>query len=240
MDKYNVYIDESGDEGIQKGTEWFILCAVMVKQENDLILSKVIDEIKNMLNIPKEKPFHWKNMRNNHSKKRAIIDLLKKRNFVYTNIIVNTRDMKSTELQGKLLYNYTCRFLLERVSWFIKEQNTRANVIFSNRSSTSYSELEEYINTTKIFGQIKSVFDSYKSVDVWQLKNLQVADICASSMHDAFEKDQFGYIEERYVMELSPKLYRRKGNLDKYGLKVFPTECIEKYKSAYAWLKDIK
>lgn len=240
MDKYMVYIDESGDEGIQKGTKWFILSAVMVQKCNDLSLSKVIDEIKPVLGISNSKPFHWKELRKNISKKRFAIDKLNEKDFVYTNIIVNTYDMKSTELQGKLLYNYSCRFLLERVSWFVNENNSRADVIFSNRSSTSYKDLEKYIDSIKNYGQIKPVFDSFKAIDMLQLKNLQIADICANSMHDAFEKDSFGFTEERFVQTLSPKLYRRKGLLDKYGLKIFPTECIDKYKNEYVWLKDIK
>ena len=40
MQIYNAYIDESGDEGINRGSKWFILTAVIVKEENDLALSK--------------------------------------------------------------------------------------------------------------------------------------------------------------------------------------------------------
>ena len=42
---YNVYIDESGDEGIHRGSEWFILTAVIVPKEHDLILSNKIIEL---------------------------------------------------------------------------------------------------------------------------------------------------------------------------------------------------
>lgn len=37
--EYNVYIDESGDEGIKRGSEWFILTAIIVPKEYDLTLS---------------------------------------------------------------------------------------------------------------------------------------------------------------------------------------------------------
>ena len=32
--EYNVYIDESGDEGINKGSKYFILTAIIVKKES--------------------------------------------------------------------------------------------------------------------------------------------------------------------------------------------------------------
>ena len=31
--EYNVYIDESGDEGINKGSKYFILTAIIVKKK---------------------------------------------------------------------------------------------------------------------------------------------------------------------------------------------------------------
>ncbi|RJX26553.1 MAG: DUF3800 domain-containing protein [Dethiobacter sp.] len=69
------YIDESGDEGIKRGTEWFILTAVIVQKENDLKTSKAIDDIKVKLQIPPKKPFHWKEIRKKHvSKKRFAIE----------------------------------------------------------------------------------------------------------------------------------------------------------------------
>lgn len=50
--EFNVYIDESGDEGINKGSKYFILTAIIVKKENDLEISKSVDLIKQNLEIP--------------------------------------------------------------------------------------------------------------------------------------------------------------------------------------------
>ena len=44
--EYNVYIDESGDEGINKGSKFFILTAIIVDKEKDLEISKSVDSIK--------------------------------------------------------------------------------------------------------------------------------------------------------------------------------------------------
>ena len=60
--KYLAYIDESGDEGIKKGTVWFILTAVIVEKTKELKISNTIDEIKSIIDIPPNKPLHWKEM----------------------------------------------------------------------------------------------------------------------------------------------------------------------------------
>lgn len=41
---YNAYIDESGDEGINRGSKWFILTAIIVEKSKDLPLARKIDE----------------------------------------------------------------------------------------------------------------------------------------------------------------------------------------------------
>ena len=51
MEEYNVYIDESGDEGIKKGSKYFILTALIVKKENDLKIAKNVDIIKQNLEM---------------------------------------------------------------------------------------------------------------------------------------------------------------------------------------------
>ena len=51
MNKYNVYIDESGDEGLQRGSKYFILTAIIVDDTLDLNISKSVDTIKEELEI---------------------------------------------------------------------------------------------------------------------------------------------------------------------------------------------
>lgn len=58
--EYNVYIDESGDEGINKGSKYFILTALIVDKEKDLSTSKCVDEIKKNLEMNIKSQLHWK------------------------------------------------------------------------------------------------------------------------------------------------------------------------------------
>ena len=58
--EYNVYIDESGDEGINKGSKYFILTAIIVEKEKDLTVSKSVDDIKANLEMNIKSQLHWK------------------------------------------------------------------------------------------------------------------------------------------------------------------------------------
>ena len=54
MKEYNVYIDESGDEGMNKGSKYFILTAIIVEKTKDLESSRVVDKIKENLEMDKK------------------------------------------------------------------------------------------------------------------------------------------------------------------------------------------
>lgn len=243
--EFIAYIDESGDEGIKRGTEWFILTAVIVSKEEDVKISRAIDDIKAKLEIPPKKPFHWKEIRNKHvSKKRFAIDRISEEDFLYVNVAVNTYDIQNVKLQGKLLYNYFCRYLLERISWCIDDNHGIVTLVFSNRANISYPELRDYLEVLKHDKscQIRwhAINDYFYVLEPGQRKMLQFADACASSLAEALNKDTFGYYDERFVMTLQNKLYRRKGNLLSYGLKIFPNEFLSKYLKEYSWINQIK
>ena len=51
--EYNVYIDESGDEGIRRGIKFFILTAIVVDKANEDKIKNAIYDIKSNLEIYK-------------------------------------------------------------------------------------------------------------------------------------------------------------------------------------------
>jgi hypothetical protein len=71
-----------------------------------------------------------------------------------------------------------------------------------------------------------------------RLEHLQLADLAASAIAPAFNEDDHGNLEQRYLRELSPCLYRHGSGptrLTSYGLKLHPTNT----KSAYPWVADL-
>ena len=48
-----------GDEGIKRGSKWFILTAVLVHKSYDIQLSNKIIDIKKSLNMKRTEQLHW-------------------------------------------------------------------------------------------------------------------------------------------------------------------------------------
>jgi hypothetical protein len=89
MAAFNAYIDEAGDEGFvtltlpgQGSSEWLVLGAVIVRDEDDLALSHAVDDLRVLLNKPPPKPLHFRKLR--HNAKRAAMDRLATYDFVFS------------------------------------------------------------------------------------------------------------------------------------------------------------
>ncbi len=239
-----MYIDEAGDEGIARGTEWFLLGAVVVPEENDLQVSKSIDRIKARTNIPPANPLHWRKL--DHPRKKVFASEIAKEPFELIIIAANTRQLTAAKglTTRRGVYFYFTRLLLERVSWLCEEKGRHAHLVFSNRAEFPYDELEDYIcNKVMTYseGQIRPVFDSWNTRQAHQSKMLQVADGAVSAAFNAFEPNCYGMCEESYLLTLRNRFYRRNGRLRSYGLKFFPDrpENIKDILKRYPWLPNL-
>ncbi|NLW49122.1 MAG: DUF3800 domain-containing protein [Firmicutes bacterium] len=246
---YTAYIEEAGDEGLGRGSRWFILGAVIVDKKKDLEVSKCIDEIKQKFRLqPLNAPVHWRNIKHT-SIRRGIIDCLSQYDFHLSYVICDTShdEITSSTLKGRgRLYFYLARILIERISWFGADLRDTVDLVFANRSNMLYSDLKNYLKLllNDRTCQIKpGAIDSNRvsCQNVGQLKLLQVSDICNSSCFNALEFDQYNYYEERYLLSLADKLYRRSGNLFSYGFKILPGNLhqSEEVVGTYPWLKKI-
>ena len=229
--EYNAYIDESGDEGIKRGSDWFILTAIIVKKENDLKLAKVIDEIKENLEIGIKSQLHWNSIKGFPNKK-MIIDLLKEQDFHIINILINTKQINN--IPSNRVYNYYSGYLFERLTWFLNDDDV-ININISSRGNLNKTELIEYLQKTSSKHRID--FNKIKQVKIYpnaQKKLLQLADVCCSSLGQALK-----YNDEKhkyYIQTLSNKLYRKNDNLLSYGLKIVPPNTLP---SGLKWLEQL-
>jgi hypothetical protein len=246
---YTAYIEEAGDEGLGKGSRWFIVGAVIVNYSKDLAVSRCIDEMKQNFRLqPPNAPIHWRNIRH-PSIRRGLIDCLAGHEFDISYVICDSYhdEIMNSTLKGRgRLYFYLARILIERISWFGAERGDTVDLIFANRSNMVYCDLKEYLALllNDRICQIKPgiiSLDRISCQNVGQLKLLQVADICNSSCFNAFEFDQYGYYDERFLLGLSGKIYRRTGNIFSYGLKFLPGNLhqSEELLQTYPWLKKI-
>ena len=220
-----VYIDEAGDLGINRGTKWFILTAVIVEKKDESGIRTRMAAIKSKLNI------HEIHLRKtaDFMKRAVIVRELADMPFTYMNIVVDTSKFDISKIPDPMIaYNYVCKYLLQRASWFLRENNKTADIVLSARSTSRDGELIEYIRTKLLPFQANGIdanlFEKIqaKTAASWDL--LQLADVCATSTFLAYEVNGWGFCTPCYMSALSKHIYSRNGRIDTYGIKYFVNE----------------
>ena len=223
--EYNVYIDESGDEGINKGSKYFILTAIIVEKEKDLTVSKSVDDIKTNLEMNIKSQLHWK-LINGYPNKKMIMETIKNLDIKIINIIVDTKCIKM--ISSNNIYNFFSGYLYERICWYMNENNGVANINISSRGNLSKKALSDYLNSNnhKKFEIDNSKIKSIKIIPNERKKLLQLADCCCSALFQALKYNN--EIHFNYIKQIKNKLYRKGKNLISYGLKLVPSDSESK------------
>ena len=223
--EYNVYIDESGDEGINKGSKYFILTAIIVEKEKDLTVSKSVDDIKTNLEMNIKSQLHWK-LINGYPNKKMIMETIKNLDIKIINIIVDTKCIKM--ISSNNIYNFFSGYLYERICWYMNENNGVAKINISSRGNLSKKALSDYLNSNnhKKFEIDNSKIKSIKIIPNERKKLLQLADCCCSALFQALKYNN--EIHFNYIKQIKNKLYRKGKNLISYGLKLVPSDSESK------------
>ena len=122
-------------------------------------------------------------------------------------------------------YNFICRMLLERVSWFLRDTGRSGDIVLSARGTSRDGELIQYIKEKLLpydDNQIaKGVFNriTAKTAASWDM--LQLADVCATTMFLTYQVNGWGFCTPCFSKVLSSHIYSRNGNFESYGLKYF-------------------
>lgn len=239
---FMAYIDEAGDEGfkfIEGSSKWFVLSAVVNRIENDKQMGKIIGEAKRVLNRTSPQPLHFRKLKHEH--RLPLIGLIAESPITTISVLAHKPSMNKDcfcgpTVEKNQLYRYLSRILIERVSWFCRDNRKQpreyVKIVFSNRDQMSYESLRNYFRTLKSMGPSKDVKIEWSAVypDMLitkqhdQMYGLQIADAVCSGIWFGLEKKR-GFAEPRYAQMLSQTMYRYGGKLDGYGLKVFPTDA---------------
>ena len=220
MKEYNIYIDESGDEGINKGSKYFILTAIIVEKEKDLEISKSVDTIKTNLELNPKIQLHWKLLKGLPNK-NMIMDIISKLDIKIINIIIDTKCIQM--IPSNNIYNYFSGYLYERICWYMIECGGIANINISSRGNLSKKKLSEYIsnNNHKKFNIDSTKINQIKIIPNERKKLLQLADCCCSALFQSLKyHDQIHF---EYIKKIKDKLYSKNNNLLSYGLKIVPS-----------------
>ncbi len=257
------YIDESGDEGFvfkpdgSGSSRWFVLSAVVTRRFNDLQMVECLRETRRVLGKALKSPLHFSELK--HEQRVPYIRRVGNLDVRTVNIAVykpSIREVSKFQGTKHLLYRYTTRFLVERLSWMLSragqgrgDQNRSAEIIFSDRANMSYEEIRSYLG--RLIRRSKSISSGVqidgsvidptqvRSVQHSQLAGLQVADAVATSTHFALRPNRYGEAEPAYFRHLAKTLYRHDGKILSYGMKFWP-EDYEALKRKIPQIEDLE
>lgn len=245
--KFNVYIDESGDEGFASGaTPWLVLAAVVVEDDDDIIAARSVNYMKEQMGLMSHKPIHWKE-RKDHSQRKFMVNVISQLPITLIYVCVYKRHLTSNFLRKPpALYLYSSRFLLERVTWLVDARGGVCNVVFEHRRRFDYKTLSTYISAVEAWpdggirhGIIRSIEPRPKA----DKKMLQIADIAAGACYAALAEDRLGQTEPSYILALRNRIYRRNGEVFGYGFKVFPDTPLylaAVHPDKFGWMEELQ
>ena len=225
MSDCTVYIDEAGDLGFQRGTQWFVLSAVVVDKKDEPQIRAKLSQIKARLNVNE---VHLRKLTDFYKRAFAVQEI-DSESFTFLNVIADTDKLDRNKIDSPATaYNYLCRLLLERVSWLLRDTGRIGDIVLSARGTNRDGELIAYIQNKLLPYPnneiVKGVFDRViaKPAGSWDL--LQLADICATTTFLTYEKNGWGFRTPCYTKVLSHHMYRYGGQVDRYGIKYFTTD----------------
>jgi len=155
---------------------------------------------------------------------------LRDEEFVYMNVLVDTDKFDRARIPNPIIaYNYVCKYLLQRVSWYLSSLGSSGDIVLSARGTSRDGELIQYIQEKLLpypsngidassFGAVTA-----KTAATWDM--LQLADVCATSMFLTYEVNRYGFSTPCFSVSMSDHIYRNNnGKIDSYGIKFFTSD----------------
>jgi len=234
-------IDESGDDGIgnfrqpgQQGgqTCWLVISACIYRTARETEIVKWRDDILAKMPEKKGRTIHFENL--THQQRILAAQMVGQLPLRITSVLSNKTTIEpGTYVNKNQLYFYLTRYLLERISWFCRDnkgaegETGQVKIRFSRRGGMSYPDFLEYLYRLQRDPDVQihwPVIDveGISAADHSTRAGLQIVDIAASSMAAGVEPDRFGNCESRYAASLRRVTYRRNRNYFSYGVKLIP------------------
>lgn len=246
MHSFIAYIDESGDDGLTGkwrvpgrgggSSHWLSIGAVVWRLSRDLDFVSLAKSI--LSNLPEQKrrrPLHFSELE--HSQRVMAVSLMARQPFRLVCVLANKKVIPPGVYKEKnQLYHYTCRYLIERISWLcrdlrkdVPEGDGRVKLVFARRGGMSYPDFRNYLDKLRASND-KDIRIHWPVIDIEGVEaydqseryGLQLADLAVSGLNWGLEPDFYGNFEPRYATIIKPNVYHRNGNYFSYGCKIVP------------------
>lgn len=239
------FVDESGITPHGERTpEHFVLSAVIFDDSDAEKAEAMRDHLCRYSSASGQRTsLHFKDIAN-HGARRYMTQVIGSRPWLTViSVIVCKRHLEEGEerlIQDTAAqYNYTFRFLLERLSWFAAAERKTLTYVAGELGTAPPERLADHEDALRNLGSRTEIKWAHLSSPAGRMASvgdeplLQLADVAASATAKAFEPDDWGYTERAYLQNLGPAMYRRRGTLMSYGVKVHPRGS--QRRAAYSW-----
>ncbi|MDD1532010.1 MULTISPECIES: DUF3800 domain-containing protein [unclassified Bradyrhizobium] len=243
---YVAYIDESGDDGLNRpfrelgnsggSSKWLVISACLFRKTHSLDAVRWRDEISSKMPERNSRLLHFAKL--NHGQKLAAVQTIASKPLRAISVLAAKEPIpENIYTEKNQLYFYMTRYLIERLSWLCRdhrpnapEGDGRVAITFSRRGGMQYDSFREYLEKLKTdkSGEVRIHWpvidiDAVTAADHSRNASLQLADAVASAFAAGFEPDRYGNCEPRYAETLKPVTYNRHKNYLSYGVKIVPS-----------------
>lgn len=244
---YYSFVDEAGQRSRSAASsDHFVMSAVVIPEKYLPAAAALLATVRTDLVRAPGHTLHWRNLKQHSAKVHFAQMIGGSAEFLrMSSVVVCKRHLVGIGMNDDQAYLFTLRFLLERLSWLARDNEHTMSYTLAHVVRFKLEKLREYeaILRYRQDCQIAWPWMDPRGGRLEQPNNLemlQLADAAASATFAAFELDQFGNTEQRYLREMAPVLYRRGSGssaLTSYGLKLHPYNSATK--AAYPWISDI-
>jgi hypothetical protein len=238
LPKLYVYVDETGDRGFSKGSSpFFAMTAVLVPEELDWQIKYVVGGLRAVLNTPR--PLHWvEHFKAKHPERRnmAAFAMSQLTDIKTIHIIADKTTLTGSRLRTdtNAFYNYTARYLLERVALAARGWAGGPRPAIAQLGAVKgmdHGETRDYLD--RVRSSNAANFDvpwehikwPPKWFDTYQHAGIQVADIQAGFLNQAFSGDPADHACAMYLISCRHQIHRSDhGMIMGYGIKVIGSQ----------------
>lgn len=237
------YVDEAGQRATtQASSDHFVMSAIAVPEDRLDELGQFAEVLRDDLGRQPGDVLHWRNLRTHGQRVHAAVSIGQAAFIRHISVVVCKPHLAVRLPTEDHAYLFTFRLLLERLSYLAADKGMQLDYTLSHIVRFKKEQLRAYEAKLR---QVAPHDIAWRHVDprggrIDQPRNhdgLQLADFVASGTFAAFEPDQYGNTEQRYIREMAPRLMGR-DPVTSYGVKMHPWN--ERTQALYAWVSDLR
>jgi hypothetical protein len=210
------YVDETGDRGLSpRSSRYFGMVAVVVADEDDAGLRRVIDQCRRRLSVPVGKPLHWTEHVKRFPRRQFVASQLAAVPGVVLNMVLVEKAAVANDLPDQVaFYNLVAGRLLEQVLRTADEwPGGRRDVVitfghvrgFQHDETLAWFEKLRARNSARVPWELLRGRPAFRGPG--QLDGLQAADQYCGMLRAALEADEYGGFEEHHLIAVRHQIH---------------------------------